>query len=870
MITIDRAVGIDLGTTHSEIALLTPSEKDVLIYQDRFGRSTIPSAVAWDAHKQTFAVGRAAKAQRGTSPESGGPVLSIKRSMGRADKTVVGPHSLSPEEISSKILAELVRLMEGSLAEKAAPGVSFVVRRAVITVPAYFDALQVEATRRAGELAGLSVLGILQEPTAASIHHTFRARVAGGGNYLVYDLGGGTFDVSVLKCVAGEYQVLAIDGDNFLGGDDFDRRFAEHLRKKLVDQGYTLDLDLRGSAADRTRFEALLGLAEETKHSLSTAEVVSLSRQNLFVDQAGEPVSVELEVGRAEYASLIADLCARTIECCERALGESQAKAGVGLADIDQIILVGGSTRVPAVFELVTERLAKRIGDGSKSTEAIVRESVDTVVALGAAVHAAELGGMIVESDGVRVQFTNRLVTEAPRHKVALTVLAPEGARSVALRPAGGGPQSEAALDDKRAARVELDVGGAEENAFLATVKGAEGAALAEIPFAIYRGATGLRPSALSRPSVTSKDLSVEVVRSGRRERTVLVPRGTGLPTDTVAELATADQSGAVVLRLLEGRVPIKTLALPVARDVPIGSRVELAVRVDESMRVEATANVLGQKMWVAVDPVAVEALTDDDLEQLLTDAEAVSRSFWGNTGDHVRREVEHLTTSVRETIGTDPAKLAAHAERLRRLLQDLAEPGAEGLNPSVAVFEGELSALKRLVYRSPGLLVGMDRETWEARLVDVEARAETARLAADAVAWRRVYNEVQALYETAHQEEFAQRRTDDPNALLMRASSVEKWAARVQRLLLDLELSKTPELLALQTRERDRLLGLLDATSPAALRERIGKEGTSLADVRRGLETLELELERLDEAAQRVPSLGLVTDRTRRPRGDA
>jgi molecular chaperone DnaK len=870
MITIDRAVGIDLGTTHSEIALLTPSEKDVLIYQDRFGRSTIPSAVAWDTHKQAFVVGRAAKAQRGTSPESGGPVLSIKRSMGRADKTLVGPHSLSPEEISSKILAELVRLMEGSLAERAAPGVSFVVRRAVITVPAYFDALQVEATRRAGELAGLSVLGILQEPTAASIHHTFRARVSAGGNFLVYDLGGGTFDVSVLKCVAGEYQVLAIDGDNFLGGDDFDRRFAEHLRKQLVAQGYMLDLDLRGNAADRTRFEALLGLAEETKHTLSTAEVVNLSRQNLFVDQAGEPVSVELEVGRSEYGSLIADLCARTIECCERALAESQSKAGVGLAEIDQIILVGGSTRVPAVFDLVNEHLAKRIGDGAKSAESIVRESVDTVVALGAAVHAAELGGLIVESDGVRVQLTGRLVTEAPRHKVALTVLAPEGARAVALRPAAGGAASEAALDDRRAARVELEVGNAEENAFLATVKDATGATLADVPFAIYRGATGLRPSALSRPSVTSKDLSVEVVRSGRRERKVLVPRGTGLPTETVAELATADQSGAVVLRLLEGRVPIKTLALPVAQDVPIGARVELTVRVDESMRVEAAANVMGQKMWVAVDPVSTEVLSDDDLEQLLSDAEGVVRSFWGNTGDHVRREVEHLTVSVRETIGTDPAKLAAHAERLRRLLQDLAEPGAEGLNPSVAVFEGELSALKRLVYRSPGLLVGMDRAAWEARLADLEARAETARLAADSVAWRRVYNEVQALYETAHQEEFAQRRTDDPNALLMRANAIEKWAARVQNLLVDLELSKTPELLALQTRERDRLLGLLEATSPAALRDRIGKDGSSLSDVRRGLETLELELERLDEAAQRIPALGLVTDRTRRPRGDA
>jgi molecular chaperone DnaK len=868
MITIDRAVGIDLGTTHSEIALLTPSEKDVLIYQDRFGRSTIPSAVAWDREKQVFVVGRAAKAQRGTAPESGGPVLSIKRSMGRAEKTQVGPHALTPEEISSKVLAELARLMETTLAEKAAPGVSFVVRRAVITVPAYFDALQVEATRRAGELAGLTVLGILQEPTAASIHHTFRSKLS-GANFLVYDLGGGTFDVSVLKCVAGEYQVLAIDGDNFLGGDDFDRRFAEHLRKRLVDQGYTLDLDLRGSAADRARFEALLGLAEETKHSLSTAEVVSLSRQNVFVDQAGEPVSIELEIGRAEYAQLIADLCERTIECCERALAESHAKAGVGLADIDQIILVGGSTRVPAVYELVTERLAKRIGDGTKAAETIVRESVDTIVALGAAVHAAELGGMIVENDGVRVRFTNRLVAEGARHKVALTVLAPENARAVALRPANQPSASSitAQLDDKRSARVEVDVGGGEENAFVVCV---EDAALVEVPFAIYRGATGLRPSALSRPSVTSKDLSVEVVRSGRRERKVLVPRGTGLPTETVAELATADQSGAVVLRLLEGRVPIKTLALPVARDVPVGSRVELAVKVDESMRVEATASVLGQKMWVAVDPIAPESLSDDDLEQLLSDAETVARSFWGNTGDSVRREVEHLTTSVRETIGTDPAKLAAHAERLRRLLQDLAEPGSEGLNPSVAVFEGELSALKRLVYRSPGLLVGMDRATWESRLADVEARAEAARLAADPTAWRRVYNEVQALYETAHQEEFAQRRTDDPNALLMRANSIEKWAARVQRLLLDLELSKTPELLTLQARERDRLLSLLEATSPATLRDRIGKDGSSPSDIRRGLETLELELERLDEAAQRVPSLGLVTDRTRRPRGDA
>src|SRR5262249_30707799 len=141
----------------------------------------------------------------------------------------------------------LRRSMAGFLGEKASEGVETRVDRAVITVPAYFDAPQVEATRKAGELAGLGVVGILQEPTAAAIYHTFKHKIE-GGNFLVYDLGGGTFDVSILRCVAGEYQVLAIDGDNYLGGDDFDRRFAEKLRKDLVEKGYELELDVRSNA----------------------------------------------------------------------------------------------------------------------------------------------------------------------------------------------------------------------------------------------------------------------------------------------------------------------------------------------------------------------------------------------------------------------------------------------------------------------------------------------------------------------------------------------------------------------------------------------------------------------------------------------
>ena len=262
---LDRAVGIDLGTTNSEIAWLPPSERDLVIYADRFGRKTVPSAVAWDEKASAFLVGHAARSKRGTAAS---PVESIKRKMGQKATVKVGPHELTPEQVSAKILTELKDRMKETLAAKplkaGAVTLDTPVVRAVITVPAYFDAPQVEATRKAGELAGLEVIGILQEPTAAAIYHTWKRRL-GDGNFLVYDLGGGTFDVSILRCVGGEHQVLAIDGDNYLGGDDFDRRFAEHLRKELVAKGYSLELDVKDSADDRALFGRLIHLAQEVK-----------------------------------------------------------------------------------------------------------------------------------------------------------------------------------------------------------------------------------------------------------------------------------------------------------------------------------------------------------------------------------------------------------------------------------------------------------------------------------------------------------------------------------------------------------------------------------------------------------------------------
>ena len=855
MIKLDRAVGIDLGTTNSEIALVPPSERDILIYQDRFGRKTIPSSVAWDPEKGAVVVGRAARARRGKEPA---PIESIKRSMGQDKRVKLGQSEVDPAEVSAKILGELTSVMRSFLQEKASDNVEMPVTRAVITVPAYFDAPQIEATRRAGELAGLSVIGILQEPTAAAIYHSWKQKQR-GVHFLVYDLGGGTFDVSILRCVGGEYQVLAIDGDNFLGGDDFDRRYAEHLRKTLSKLGYKLELDVRGNSADRARFERLVHFAQEIKESLSTAETINFSRQDMLLDQTGEPVSYEAEIGRAEYEAVIVDLVDQTITCCERALDEAKKSANVGIAEIDHVILVGGSTRVPLVKRRVTEVLASR----SKGPEPLAEE-VDTIVALGAAIHAAQLGGLTIsESESeLAVSFSSPLVSAKPAIRLAGRVETPKGS-----------PRSVAVIDgDARIAETELDGGrfklevtppGDGDSQVELEAFGEGGASLGRVPFAIYRGEVRPRASALSRAAVIAKDIGIEVVRAGRRERRVLLAKGAGLPTETKYTFYTADQSGTVVLRLLQGRMPIKTLAITVARELPIGSPVEVMLKCDEAMRIEARAVVAGQELWATIQ--AAEQLDFDKsgaVEQLLAEAETVKQRAWGHSGEAYRREIDQLSAAIREVLQTDPAKLSALSARLRRLLDDLGGDAADPLEPPLATFEAELDSLRRIVYRSTGVLVGLDRDAWEERIHRIEERAAEARAAIDASLWRRTFNEVQALYETAVQEEFSARRLDDPAYVQMRANSVSRWRTRVKQTLVDFVPSATEELRAPQSRERDRLLAIVRERVNEPLDKVERGEVPDVAEVRRILDQCGAELERVETAAERLPSLGLVTER--------
>jgi molecular chaperone DnaK len=842
---VDRPVGIDLGTTNSEIALLDPSERDLIVYADRFGRKTIPSAVAWDPKKNELVVGRAARNRRGMEP---GPVESIKRKMGRDAKVELGPRAMSPEEVSAAILGELRARMREDLQEKTSAEVR--VDRAVITVPAYFDAPQVEATRRAGELAGLEVLGILQEPTAAAIYHTWK-RQLGDGCFLVYDLGGGTFDVSILRCLAGEYQVLAIDGDNYLGGDDLDRRFAEHLRGVLKKRGYALELDVARDKDDQTRFLRLVHLAQEIKESLSTNDVVHESKQNLLTDTNGESVDFEADIGRAEWDGAVKDLVESTIACCLRALTQSRETAGVGLEDIDHVVLVGGSTRVPLVIERVTREPCEK----SKS-KAPLQDEVDTCVALGAAVHAAQLGGLSIGDGGAKVTIKSPLVGRGASLKMVIDVDAAPGASAIAIRSEGSViAEASFGATPAKNLRLEVPLGEAAENP-IELVLGS-----ATLPLAIYRGDVRPRASALSQPSVIAKDISLEVLRAGKRERKVLLARGTGLPAQAVHTFFTGDRSGAVVLRLLQNRLPIKTLMLPVDKELPTGTPVELTLRCDEAMRLEARAVVAGQELWANVEPAPARSLNIDEVEVLLARAEAAATDLWGHEGAYYRRELEPLVTGIREVVGTDPDKLAALCARLEQLLEHFGGD-VEGLSPPMHRFESVLDALRRVAYRAEGGLLGMTTAAWEERIVDLQTRGLAAWEEADAGAWRRVYNEAQALQETASEQEFSRMKLDDPTYLTSRLVSAMHHAKRIEHGLSDFVASSADEVRTMQLAERDRLLTSLSAKVSEPLAKLSADADPQ--EIRRSLDRIMSELDRIDGALERLPSLGLVTERGR------
>ncbi len=358
-----KAVGIDLGTTNSEVAIVENGQARVL--PDSDGDSIMPSCVGLSDTGQLL-VGREALRQYAAAPDR--TVKSIKRLMGTDQKTRLGDRDFLPQEISAIILRALKQRAETALGET--------VTQAVITVPAYFTDAQRQATKEAGEIAGLEVLRILNEPTAAALAYDLRSDDT--ERVLVYDLGGGTFDVSVVEITGEITEVLASHGNNRLGGDDFDRRLQLHLADLFRKQH---GVDVPDDAPTQAR---LLRAAEQVKIDLSHHGFATV-REAFLGAKGKKALHLETEIGRKDFEELIRPLLEGTLEAIDRALEDANLEP----EQLDRILLVGGSTRIPLVQEMVELHL------GQAPTDSI---QPDLCVALGAALQAGVLAGEAVEA----------------------------------------------------------------------------------------------------------------------------------------------------------------------------------------------------------------------------------------------------------------------------------------------------------------------------------------------------------------------------------------------------------------------------------------------------------------------------------------
>ncbi len=357
---MSKIIGIDLGTTNSCVAVLEGGEPKVIPNSE--GNRTTPSVVAFKGDEEL--VGETAKRQAVTNVKN--TISSIKRKMGTSEKVEANDKKYTPEEISAKILSKLKKDAESYLGEK--------VTKAVITVPAYFNDADRQATKNAGKIAGLEVERIINEPTAAALAYGLDKQDK-LQTILVYDLGGGTFDVSILELGDGVFEVKATSGNNRLGGDDFDARISDYLVSEFKKE-HGIDL-----SKDKMAMQRIKDASEKAKKDLSGMTTAQISLP--FIAQSDEgPLHMEMSLSKAKFEDLCRDLFDSTLEPVRKALKDAKLKT----TDIDKVILVGGSTRIPYIQELVKKELGQEPNKGVNP---------DEVVAMGAAIQGGVLTGEV-------------------------------------------------------------------------------------------------------------------------------------------------------------------------------------------------------------------------------------------------------------------------------------------------------------------------------------------------------------------------------------------------------------------------------------------------------------------------------------------
>jgi molecular chaperone DnaK (HSP70) len=738
-----RIIAIDLGTSNSGVAYWDGIRPQVI--RNRFSEPTTPSVVWFDRRRARMVVGKLARDKLGHPREQA--VAAVKRKMGSDEPIYLGDQAYLPHDVSGIILAALKEEAENFLKEP--------VTQAVITVPAYFQAPAVEATKQAGEQAGLQVLALPEEPTAAALAYYHQYRETGDRNWLIYDSGAGTTDISAVALRDGDFKVRGTAGDNYLAGTDFDRRLADLVLRKA---GVLLDEKREEHKLARIR---LTREAEFAKITLSAETVAYVFIEHLCDDASGDPITIDVEVTRREFEDLIRQDVEDSVDYCREAL----QKAEMTLDDIDDIILVGGTSHIPLIDQVLEEQLGKK-----------PRKDIDplTCVVEGAAI-VAGLQAVTVQGEAIEIEFHGlRTLTNQTSQDLVGRIRAQSGAPTslngmqVTIRRADGGFDDQTVLDDRGGFDFELPLVADATNLFTVVVEDSQGQELGrkELRIEHQAGAPETHDIEYRAPYAISVGLE-----GGRIA--VMIPENSPLPKQETRTFRTVeDDQQELRVPVYEGAHPVadrnRRIGEVVVPDIPPGyekgSPVHVTIDVDTDRLLHVKVmHVTGRSISAELRPGWPMTPSWEELaaekEQLAQDLEQKVRSF--GTEDQARRMGDLMEGFNEAGDAGERGKAVDRLEKLRKLDDELSKrlPDPEQVEGFNALRDG----LLQMAWNQPNLVPNMLK-----RVQEISTEADQALRRGDRDGFEAAHSKLRAIQEEV-QGRVTQAMTPEQRFQMMR-----------------------------------------------------------------------------------------------------